>query len=92
MAGAMQKDPETGTVKCNIDKCVGCWMCVMVCPFDAVQPGKLYTIKCDACEHLEGAYACVDACPTMALFAVESNEFKEIMRARREREKAEMKT
>lgn len=68
-AGAVSKDPETGQVKVDDDKCVGCWMCVMVCPFGAVLPdaqrGK--AIKCDLCSDRKGGPACVEACPTGAL-------------------------
>ncbi|MGB9792953.1 MAG: 4Fe-4S dicluster domain-containing protein, partial [Thermacetogeniaceae bacterium] len=34
--GAMKKDPATGVVANNPEKCVGCWMCVMACPFGAI--------------------------------------------------------
>jgi carbon-monoxide dehydrogenase iron sulfur subunit len=30
ITGAMHRDEETGAVLCDEDKCVGCWMCVMV--------------------------------------------------------------
>lgn len=74
IAGSMTK--ENGEVRCNPTKCVGCWMCVMVCPFDAVRPGRIYTIKCDMCPDGKGLYACVEACPTRALFALTPAEFK----------------
>jgi len=44
-SGALGRDAETGAVRIDEDKCVGCWMCVMVCPFGAVfadfERGKL---------------------------------------------------
>ena len=55
--------------------CIGCRLCVMVCPFGAIRMGminingrdKVTAIKCDLCvDRLEGP-ACVDACPTKAL-------------------------
>ncbi len=80
MAGAMMKNWESGEVSCNVDKCVACWMCVMACPFGAVKPGELYTVKCDMCEDREeDDYACVDACPTGALFVADEEEFKRRM-------------
>jgi len=82
--GAMTKDPETGEVRCDTDKCVGCWMCVMVCPFDAVRPGRVYSIKCDMCEE-KGRPSCVDACPTKALFEATVEEFEQYLKARGER-------
>ena len=36
MTGAMHRDEETEAVLCDEDKCVGCWMCIMVCPFGAI--------------------------------------------------------
>ena len=37
LTGAMHRDESSGAVLCDEDKCVGCWMCVMVCPFGAIQ-------------------------------------------------------
>ena len=39
MTGAMHRDAETGAVLCDTDRCVGCWMCIMVCPVGAVARG-----------------------------------------------------
>lgn len=66
--GAMFREPETGKVLIEQSKCVGCWMCVMVCPFGAVFPVESTgtAMKCDLCAGY-GAPACVDACPTGAL-------------------------
>jgi len=82
ISGAMEK--HEGEVRCNTDKCIGCWMCVMVCPFDAVSPGKIYTIKCDMCPDMENSYACVDACPTGALFAATPEEFAKMSKKKKE--------
>ena len=89
ISGAMRKDDVTGEVTCDTDKCVACWMCVMICPFDAVHPGKIYTIKCDMCPDMEDAYACVTACPTGALFVASPEEFEQILQSRRETKQAE---
>jgi carbon-monoxide dehydrogenase iron sulfur subunit len=68
-AGAITKDPATGQVQINLSKCVGCWMCVMVCPFGAatadMERGK--AVKCDLCRGREEGLACVPSCPTKAL-------------------------
>ena len=66
--GATQRDPLTGKVLIDRDKCVGCWMCVMVCPFGAVFPDAKTdkALKCDLCEGFDDP-ACVAACPTRAL-------------------------
>lgn len=75
--GATQRDILTGKVLIDRDKCVGCWMCVMVCPFGAVFPdaksGK--ALKCDLCDGFESP-ACVEACPTRALQYEELEEFE----------------
>ena len=69
-SGAVTKDAVTGQVRVNLAKCVGCWMCVMVCPFGTAQAdhhrGKV--VKCDLCEGRDHGPACVEACPTSALF------------------------
>jgi carbon-monoxide dehydrogenase iron sulfur subunit len=68
-AGAVSRDIKNGQVNVDLEKCVGCWMCVMVCPFGAVIPdedrGK--AAKCDLCEGCADGPACVPACPTGAL-------------------------
>lgn len=79
ITGAMHKD-ESGATICDLDKCVGCWMCLMACPFGAITPGE-FALKCDLCPNRIGRakaerYACVAACPTFALFAGEFEEFK----------------
>jgi len=77
MSGAMYKDPATGETKHNKDKCVGCWMCMMVCPFNAIvrDVTDKVAVKCDLCPDRDD-YACVVACPTNALFAGTPEEFK----------------
>ena len=77
ISGAVSKDPETGLVLLDEDKCVGCWMCVMVCPFGVIRPAKekKIALRCDLCQDKE-IPACVAACPTRALFFGELEDFK----------------
>lgn len=76
MSGAMHKDPTTGLVQVNPEKCVGCWMCVMVCPFGAITESPLHTaLKCDRCRELDYEPACAAACPTKALQWIEVDRF-----------------
>lgn len=35
--GATYKDPETGIVRQDYDKCIGCRMCIAACPFTGVR-------------------------------------------------------
>lgn len=78
MSGAMYKDQETGQTKHDKDKCVGCWMCVMTCPFGALtrQKEEKLVVKCDLCPDRDEP-ACVEACPTGALFLGTEKDFKE---------------
>ena len=70
-SGGVSFDPETGGVIFDIDKCVGCWMCMMNCPFGAIYMGHLRgkAVKCDLCPQRETP-ACVEACPTKALTTI----------------------
>ncbi|MBS7626487.1 4Fe-4S dicluster domain-containing protein [Candidatus Bathyarchaeota archaeon] len=69
ITGAMYRDPDTGAVLCNDIKCVGCWMCIMVCPFGVImrrKEGGEVASKCDLC-YGEGTPVCVANCPNEAL-------------------------
>jgi len=68
MTGTLVKDPKTGVVNMEHERCVGCWTCVMVCPYDAIfrDEEREVAIKCDLCPDRE-IPACVEACPTEAL-------------------------
>ncbi len=68
MTGAMHRDPETEAVLCDREKCVGCWMCIMVCPAGAIRTGadNEAASKCDLCIG-ESTPACVANCPNEAI-------------------------
>lgn len=79
ISGAMTRNPETGVVTSNPEKCVGCRTCVSMCPFGAVtiEEGPTHPIafKCDLCGDelgVPGNPSCVAACPNRALIYVES--------------------
>ena len=79
ISGAMTKDPKTGVVTSNPEKCVGCRTCMSMCPFGAVRiedvAEKGIAYKCDLCGDGLGAPgepSCVAACPNRALIYVES--------------------
>lgn len=78
MTGAMQKDPLTGIVtnEGHAQTCVGCWMCVMACPYGAVtqHPDQKTALKCDRCSG-RVVPACVEACPNGALEFVEVSRY-----------------
>jgi carbon-monoxide dehydrogenase iron sulfur subunit len=68
ITGAMRRDQTTGAVLCDEEKCVGCWMCIMVCPFGVIMrgEGKRVVSKCDLCLGEEEP-VCVKNCPNEAL-------------------------
>lgn len=71
MNRALHRHPVSGAVQINQDKCVGCWMCIMTCPFgvierDPQQQNLPVASKCDLCPDRE-IPACVENCPNRAL-------------------------
>jgi len=75
IAGAIHRD-ERGSVVHREDRCVGCWTCLMVCPYGVVgrKQKERIAVKCDRCPDRE-VPACVGACPTKALVFAEAEEF-----------------
>lgn len=67
ISGAITRNKD-GVVITDTDKCIGCWTCVMVCPYGVIgrhlEAGKAY--RCDRCPDRD-VPACVSACPTGAL-------------------------
>lgn len=69
ISGAMRKNENTGVVVSDEDKCVGCWMCIMVCPYGVIKRSvseKKVASKCDLCIG-EDIPVCVKNCPNEAL-------------------------
>jgi carbon-monoxide dehydrogenase iron sulfur subunit len=68
MAGALVK-LEDGTVRHLEEKCVGCWMCIMACPYGAISRDveAKTIVKCDMCPD-RMTPACVAACKSGAMF------------------------
>jgi NADPH-dependent 2,4-dienoyl-CoA reductase/sulfur reductase-like enzyme/NAD-dependent dihydropyrimidine dehydrogenase PreA subunit len=68
-SGALQRDPLTGRVLLDDSRCVGCFMCLMVCPSGVrPDPARDRVVRCDVCQDRD-VPACVTACPTGALAA-----------------------
>ncbi|MBQ9505573.1 MAG: 4Fe-4S binding protein [Clostridia bacterium] len=69
IAGAIRK--ENGMVKIDRDRCVGCFTCVLVCPFGALAADENGVMqKCELCL----ANACVKGCPNNAIVYEEREE------------------
>lgn len=67
ISGAITRT-NLNTVVTDNDKCIGCWTCVMVCPYGVIGRDKAQAraYRCDRCPDLETP-ACVSSCPTNAL-------------------------
>lgn len=70
---AMNKDPDTGIVSHDPDRCIGCRYCVFACPFQVPKFEFDKTFgqiqKCQLCKHrlAKGQLpGCVEGCPTGA--------------------------
>ncbi|MDY6985229.1 MAG: 4Fe-4S dicluster domain-containing protein [Candidatus Thermoplasmatota archaeon] len=89
---AIYRDRETEFVEIDHNRCIGCQMCAIVCPFGVISFGKTWeagihnvNIKCDGCiDRLKEKElpACVEACKTGALEFGEINEL--IKKSRRD--------
>lgn len=68
MTGTRRRLTETGWVETDYNRCVGCWMCVMVCPFGAIIRSEEEHLarKCDGCTSYKIA-PCVAACKPGAI-------------------------
>ena len=82
-SGAIVKEGETGIIKISKQKCAGCKMCILACPFGTISfsSDEKIAVKCELCG---GNPECVEICPTGAL------EFKEAELAANSRKRAFM--
>ena len=82
ITGALSQDALTRVVSHDAEKCIGCWMCTMVCPYGVIGRKKeqRVAIKCDRCPDRDEP-ACVCACPTQALVFAEEESFVALVRA-----------
>ena len=67
---ALKRDPKTGAIIVDEDKCTGCGICVQVCPYGAatLNPDSRKSLICDLCG---GDPECVKYCPENALLYVD---------------------
>ena len=71
LTGALTHDPVSGIVEVDEERCIGCWTCILVCPFGAIKQDteKEKMVKCDLCQG-EDLPSCVVNCPNEALVYV----------------------
>jgi len=88
------KHAASGAVVVDMERCIGCGSCSIVCPFGvpvvSAKTGKI--IKCDLCDELVAAGdkpVCVTSCPKLAL---EFGDRDEPLALRRQRMAREVKT
>ena len=80
MSGALKKDPVTGHVQYDEERCGACFMCVMSCPYGNIKPDRLTRtkiLKCDFCKDVQRTSDeneepnCVKLCPKKAIHVEE---------------------
>ena len=71
LTGALSQD-SSGMVTLDEKRCIGCWTCILVCPFGAIRQDvkRRRMVKCDMCQG-EDVPVCVSNCPNEALVCVE---------------------
>lgn len=61
---------KDGVIEINQDKCVGCFTCILSCPYGAIMPDAEGSVmqKCELCtKNASGQPACVKGCPNQAI-------------------------
>lgn len=74
ITGSLYRD-ENGIVQRKDERCIGCWSCIMACPFGVVaRDADLHlAVKCDRCPDRE-IPACAASCPTKALRIIDADD------------------
>lgn len=74
IACALKYDPIQGIIF-DKEKCVGCWMCIMACPYGAVKINRRdnKSVRCDFCADIKEP-RCARDCPTKAIIYKEEKE------------------
>ena len=91
--GAIQRQSEQGPIVVDKELCIGCKLCILICPFGVLRigPEGRAIIKCDMClERLDKGQepACIEACPTGALKLVSLKEMTKSKRKEASRQLA----
>lgn len=85
ISGALSKNPE-GLIEINRDKCVGCFTCVLACPYGCIALSEEGVMqKCELCvKNAAGTPACVEGCPNGAIVFEERQPLEKRQPERRE--------
>ena len=72
-AAAITKDEETGAIEIDSDRCAGCKMCILACPFGNIHFDQINHVsrKCNLCK---GEPSCVEFCISGALQYTEATD------------------
>ncbi len=72
LTGALTRDPLSGTINIDEERCIGCWTCLLVCPFGTIRQDaeQRKTVRCDLCQGVD-IPVCVTNCPNEALIYAE---------------------
>ncbi len=74
ITGALSRD-ENGVITVDESRCIGCFTCILSCPYGSIVPdGEKPIKKCDLCVQNGGEPACVAACPNRAIVFEERGE------------------
>lgn len=75
LTGAITRDPLTELLTVDEEKCIGCWTCILVCPFGAIMQDmeRNKAVRCDICPG-EEVPVCVANCPNEALVYLDMDD------------------
>ncbi len=86
VTGAMHKDPATATIIVVAEKCIGCWTCIVACPYGAITRdiSNSLVAKCDLCPE-QAMPVCVANCPNEALVLFARDDIDDLSKVHAEK-------
>lgn len=74
LTGALSRDPISGIVDVDEERCFGCWTYMLACPFRAIEQNthREKIAKCNLCQR-DDIPVCVANCPNEALVRLETD-------------------